>query len=133
MRKQLKNTLLVSILVCLAFSGCQSRVKTHPVDFVERNTALAVDRSRKPFLLVVEIDENGKLRLNRIETGTIADISLLSEKLEAIFEDRERNSNNEKAVVIDPRGEVKKEDVERLIESLEGVKASPIRVVKNDL
>ena len=84
-------------------------------------------------MLVVEIDEDGKLSLNKIETGTIADVSLLSEKLKAIFEDREKTSIEEREVVIDPQGKVKNEDVEKLIENLADVKASPIRVVRNSL
>ena len=134
MRKSLKKSLFILIFVpSLAFLDCRSSVKNYPFEFVDRNAALAPDKSQKPLLLVVEIDENGKLSLNRIETGTIADVSLLSEKLEVIFEDRERNLNIEKEVVIDPKGEIKKEDMEKLIESLVNVKASPIRVIKNGL
>ena len=134
MRKRLKKILLISIFVpSLAFLDCKSSVKNYPVDFIDRNSAFAPDKSQKPLMLVVEIDKDGKLSLNRIETGTIADVSLLSEKLEVIFADRERKSIMEKGVVIDPRGEIKKEDLERLIESLEGAKASPIRVIKNGL
>jgi CHASE2 domain-containing sensor protein len=134
MRKRLKKILLVSISTAsLAFLDCKSSVKNYPVDFVDRNIALAPDKKANSLLLVVEIDESGNLRLNRIEIGTIANVSLLSEKLKAIFEDRARNSNHEREVLIDRRGEIKKEDLERLIECLKSAKASPIRVVKNNL
>ena len=134
MRKGLRKLLIASIFVSsLAFFDCKSTVKNYPIDYVDRNAAFPPDKSRKPSLLVVEIKENGKLSLNRIETGTISDVSLLSEKLEVIFADRERNSNQEKEVVIDPHGEIKKEDLKKLIESLKEVKASPIRVIRNGL
>ncbi|MCA1624810.1 MAG: hypothetical protein LC768_15085 [Acidobacteria bacterium] len=82
-------------------------------------------------MLRVEIDEDGKLSLNKIETGTTADPTLLAEKLKVIFDDREKTSVSEREVVIMPRGEIKNEDVEKLIENLANVKASPIRVIKN--
>jgi hypothetical protein len=37
-------------------------------------------------MLVVKVDENGKLSLNKIETGAIDDLTILSEKPEAIFD-----------------------------------------------
>ncbi len=130
----MKKLLFVTIFVSSpAFLNCSSPAKNHPVEFVDRNAALAPDKNRKPLLLVVEIDEAGKLRLNRIETGTIDDASLLTEKLRVIFEDRANTTIEEREVIIDPRGKIKNEDVERLIESLEKVKASPIRVIKSGL
>lgn len=134
MQKWIKKVLLVSIFVLsLSFLGCKSPVKNYPINFVDRNAVFASDKKTKPLMLVVEIDEDGKLRLNRIETGTIADVSVLAEKLEAIFEDREKTFIEEKEVVIDPRGKIKNADVEKLIESLAQAKASPIRLIKNDL
>ena len=130
----MKKLLLVPVVVSsLALLDCQSRAKNYTVDFVDRNHVFAPGRKAKPLMLVVEIDAGGKLSLNRIETGTIADISVLSEKLEAIFEDREKTFIEEKEVVIDPCGKIKSEDVEKLIETLAEAKASPIRVIKNDL
>ena len=134
MRKRSKKILLISIFILsLSFLDCKSSVKNYPVDFIDRNTILALGKKGKPLMLVIEIDEDGKLSLNKIETGTIADISLLSEKLKAIFDDREKTSIEEREVVIDPQGEIKNEDVEKLIESLAGVEASPIWVIKNNL
>jgi len=132
MQKWLKKILLVSIFVLsLAFLDCKSSVKDYPVNFVDRNTVFALDKKEKLLMLVVEIDEDGKLSLNKIETGTIADVSVLSEKLKVIFDDREKTSIKEREVVIDPQGKIKNEDMEKLIENLADAKASPIRVFKN--
>lgn len=133
MWKWLKKTLLVSnFVLSLAFLDCSSPAKHYQVEFVDRNAALAPDNSRNPLLLIVEVNEAGKLRLNRIETGTIADVSLLTEKLRVIFADRANTSIGERVVIIDPRGKVGNENLERLIESLETVKETPIRVIKNN-
>jgi len=115
------------------FFGCQDSAKSFRVDFVERNAVFALDKKPNPLLLVVEIDENGKLSLNKIKTGTIDDVTELSKKLEAIFDDREKASISEREVMIDPQGKVKSEDLEKLIGNLADVKASPIRVIKNNL
>jgi len=134
MRNSLKKILLISIFVfSLSFLNCKSSVKNYPIDFVDRNTLLALDKKVKPLMLVVEVGEDGRLSLNKIETGTIADITLLSEKLKVIFDDREKTSIAEREVVIDPQGEIKNEDMEKLIENLADVKATPIRVIKNNL
>jgi len=47
-------------------------------------------------MLIVEIEEDGALRLNKIDTGTTRDTSLLAEKLEVIFADRETEGITEK-------------------------------------
>ncbi len=119
--------------VCCAFLSCHSSAKNYLVDLVDRSVVFAPDQKPNPLMLVVEIDENGKLSLNKIRTGTIDDLTELSKKLEAVFDDREKTGLVEKEVVIDLQGEVKNEDLEKLIESLAGVKASPIRVIKNNL
>lgn len=82
--------------------------------------------------LVVEIDENGRLSLNKIETGTIRDLTSLTEKLKIIFDDREKAGIGEREIVIDPQGSVKNADLEKLIEGLAGVKAAPVLIIKNN-
>lgn len=119
-------------MICFTFSGCQDSPKNYRVDLVDRNAVFALDKKPNPLMLVVEIDENGKLSLNKIETGTISDLSVLSEKIKVLFDDREKAGINEREVVIDPQGKVKNEDLEKLIESLAGVKASPIRVIDTE-
>lgn len=118
--------------ICLLFPGCQDSAKNRLVDFVDRSAMLSLDKKPNPLMLVVEIDEDGKLSLNKIETGTISDVSLLSDKLKVIFDDREKASIKERKVVIDSKSKVKSEDLEKLVETLASVKASPIRIVKND-
>ena len=130
----MKKILFAAILAAsLPFVGCKDSVKNHPVQFVDRNTAFSLDNKSNPLRLVVEINENGELRLNKIETGTIEDTTFLSEKLKTIFADREKASISEREIVIDPRGEVEEEDLEMLIESLAGANAEPILIIKSDL
>jgi len=98
---------------------------------VDRCDVLSPDKKPDPLLLVVGITKDGKLSLNKIETGTIADATL-REKIKAIFDDREKTGFVEKEVVINPQGEVETEDLEKLIENLAESKAAPIRLIKNE-
>jgi biopolymer transport protein ExbD len=129
-----KKILPASIfLLALAFLGCGGSAKNYRVDYVDRNAAFLPDQKSNPFMLVIEITEDGRLSLNKIQTGAITDLSDLSEKLEAIFNDREKVGIDEREVIIDRQGKVKNGDLEKLIKSLADVKASPIRIIKNNL
>ena len=119
--------------ICLSFFGCKDSAKNYQIEFVERKIAFSTDIQPNPLKLVVEINEDGKLRLNKIETGAINDPTFLTEKLKTIFDDREKAGINEKEVVIDAQYEVENEDLERLIESLAAANAAPILIVKSNL
>ena len=125
-----KRFILIAVIWIASF-GCQNSVKNYPVDFIDRRAVL-LDNKPNPLLLVVELDESGRLSLNKIETGTISDQSILSEKIKVIFEDREKAGISEREAVIDPQGNVENENMEKLIESLAIAKAAPIRIIKND-
>lgn len=125
-----KRFILIAVIWIASF-GCQNSVKNYPVDFIDRHAVL-LDEKPNPLLLVVEITENGRLSLNKIETGTISDLAVLNGKLQIIFDDREKAGISEKGVIIDPQVNVKDEDLEKLIESLAAVKSAPIRVIKNN-
>jgi len=127
-----RKRLVLIAAIWFASFGCQNSVKNYPIDFIDRRAVL-LNKQPNPLLLVVELDESGRLSLNKIETGTISDLSNLSEKVEVIFEDREKAGISEREIVIDPQGNVKNEDLEKLIESLAAAKAAPIRVIKNNL
>ena len=131
----MKKILFASIfIICLSLFGCRDSAKSYPVNFVDRKTVFPIEnqiRKANPLMLVVEIAEDGKLKLNNIETGTIDDTTLISQKLKAIFDDREKAAIGAREVVVDPQGKVKYEDLEKLIDNLAEVKASPIRVIKN--
>jgi hypothetical protein len=130
----MKNIFRAAILaVCLSPSACKDSAKKYPFDFVDRSDVFSTGKKTDPMLLVVGITVDGRLSLNKIETGTIADTTLLREKVGAVFDDREKNGFVEKEVVIDPHGEVETEDLEKLIECLAEAKAAPIRVVKDNL
>lgn len=119
-------------MICFALSGCQSSPKIVRVDLIDRNSESVPDKKPNPLLLVVGIDENGRLSLNKIETGTISDPAVLNEKLQIIFNDREKAGISDREIVIDPQGSIKNEDLEKLIQSLAGAKAAPIRVIKTN-
>src|SRR5688500_10884643 len=97
------------VLICATFFGCKSSAANHSVEFVDRSAAFSQDILPQPLLLIVEIDEGGRLRLNRIETGTTGDMSSLAEKLEVIFADREKAGIDEREVLIDPKINVETE------------------------
>ena len=129
----MKNILLVSIIALwLTLFGCPSAPKIVRVDLIDRTVAPAPDKRANPLLLIVGIDEKGRLSLNKIETGTIADLKDLNDKLQVVFDDREKAGIGERSVVIDPQIGVKNEDLEKLIENLAAARAAPIRVIKNE-
>jgi biopolymer transport protein ExbD len=123
--------------MALLSPACSSPAESSPVVFVDEADALAGDsgnRSVNPLLLVVEIDGQGKLSLNKIETGTIDNTTILSATLKTIFEDRQKAAIDERGVLVEMNGEVRHEDFEKLIETLSHAEAMPIRVIKgNDL
>ena len=131
--KTFEQVLLIPVfLICVAFFGCESSAATHSIEFIDRSAALSQGISRQPLTLIVEIDDDGGLRLNKIETGTTRDMALLAEKLEVIFDDREKAGINEREVLIDPATTVGSEDFDKLVKTLADLNASPIRVIKND-
>ena len=119
--------------IFLLISGCQESVNTYQVAFVDRSKVFPTGSWGKssidPLMLVVEIGEDGKLSLNKIETGTIES---LTEKIGVIFDDRQKTGVTQREIFIDSKGNVAEQDLERLIESLAEMKAEPIRVIKNE-
>ena len=119
-------------IFCLTVPGCRGAAN-YPVDFVDRSEVFVFKQTPNPLLLVIEIDDDGRLSLNKIEIGMIDDRRVLAEKLAAIFDDRKKSGLVEREVIIAPQGKVKSEDLEKLIESLVEAQASPIRVIKSNL
>ena len=108
------------------FQSCGSVGREPDIKFASRTPGPnVVDRSG----LVVSINSDGKLALNTIETGTIADPAVLSEKLRAVIDDRRRSSVHENEVLIEMVGPVPYEDIEALIMSLKPLQLSRITVV----
>jgi hypothetical protein len=128
--KKVKQILL--ILICAISFGCKSSAADHGVEFVDRSAAFSQGALPQPLMLIVEIDVGGRLRLNKIETGTTRDMSLLVEKLDVILADREKTGIDEREVLIDPKILPETESLEELIRVLADAKASPIRVIRND-
>jgi biopolymer transport protein ExbD len=93
-----------------------------------------------PATLVVELDKNMKLRLNRDEMGSLNDLSPLERTLKEIFRLREdngifRNGTNEveKRIFLKAPPSVGFFDVIKIIESLRKTGASPIGLHIDDL
>lgn len=126
-----KISLFQILIFFLSLVSCQNSANKYQVEYVNRNTVFSSDKTPNPLLLIVEITEDGKIRLNKIETGTIEDHDILAEKLKAIFDDRRRQGNFQREIVIDPKGKIKQMDMEKLIKSLSEAKAAPIVVIKN--
>ena len=125
----MKKTFLPISAVCLLVSGCANSAKNEPVVVVDRSASPAPDRAANPLTLVVRVEASGRLTLNKIETGTTADLSELTENLRAIFADRERVGISRREVQIEPLGEIDEAELENLVENLKAAQASPIRVI----
>ena len=127
----------LALFLSISLQACGSPARSSSVVFVDESDVLAVD-SGEGFVgslsLTVEINGEGKLSLNRIDTGTIGDTTILRDKLKAIFEDRQKESVDERGIFVEMNGTVKHEDFEKLIDALRRTDAAPIRVIKgNDL
>ena len=133
MNTVLKPALTLFLGMPLLCPACSKPTATPAVVFVDGSDAFPADvrdLSVNPLILVVEINSDGKLSLNRIETGTIDDTTILSEKLRVIFEDREKALVEERGVFVEMNGVVKHEDFEKLVEALRHAEAATIRVIK---
>ena len=115
----------------LSLSGCTDSTASYQVRFVERSAVFSDDENLRPLQLVVEINENGKLTLNKIEAGTLSDTTFLSEKLQTIFTDRKKAAINVREVIILPQSRIENEKLEKLIEELRTSDAAPILVIKD--
>ena len=126
------QSLAAGFLIAFVLAGCRVAESGYPVDVIDREVAISLDKRIDPLILVVEITADGKLSLNKIETGTIRDITVLSAALDVVFEDRRAAGISAREVVINPNGEVNGKHLERLIEALTKAKASPIRLIKSE-
>jgi hypothetical protein len=115
----------------ISVSGCTDSARSYPVHLVERSAVFSQDEELNPLRLVIEINENGKLTLNKIEAGTLSDTTFLSEKLKTIFTDRQKAAICTREVIILPRSKIENEELEKLIEALRISDAAPILVIKD--
>ena len=119
------------ITVCLTPGGmilqaCDTDEQPTQVSIIDRATAVF---PYNPEALIVGVDATGKLTLNRIEIGTIADPKVLTEKLEPVFKDRRRSSLGETEILIELTGQVSFDDVSALIASIRPLRPSRIIVM----
>lgn len=128
------NAILVraALFTVLCSADCRTFVRNEPVEFIDRKVAFLRDTKSDPLILIVEITETGKLSLNKIEIGRIDDPAVISEKVSGIFDDREKAGISQREILIEMKGRIKIADLERLIDSLIEVKASPVRIIKNN-
>lgn len=127
-----KAWLALPLTVWLLATACRESAKGPAVLFVDQSEVAGgiADQQTDPLMLMVSIDSRGKLRLNRIETGTIDDTTVLGEKLTAVFNDRGKSSIAEREVLVEMEGTVRHVDLETLIAALTEAGASPINVIK---
>lgn len=123
---------LFAAAVCIAHFGCGRETENYADGFIEQNSAVLIDRNSDPLMLVVEIGDGGKLSLNKIETGTIADAEPLCGKLKTIFEDRRRTRITERGIYVYPKAKTARRDLKYLIEKLAQTDASPIFLIGGD-
>ncbi len=93
-----------------------------------------------PQALVAMLDKDGRLSLNREESGTISDSKKLENKLVEIFKERESNgvfrefSNEvEKTIFLKVSKSVKYGDFIKLVEAVRAAGAQPIGIQIDDL
>lgn len=88
-----------------------------------------------PLTLVVMLDKDGILMLNREDTGRISETELLKNKLDRIFKERESNgvfregtNEVEKTVFLKVSKSGKYGDFIKLVEAVKGARAEPIGI-----
>ena len=124
--RRLRLAVAASLAAGIGFPACDGNGQATQVVMIDRASAKP---AADALALVVGVDKSGKLTLNQIEIGTIADPTILSEKLKAIFEDRRRSSIEETEIVIELTGNVAFDDVGRLIASIRPLRPSRISVM----
>ncbi len=117
------------LLLGLGLAACERPRGARPIEFVARSAVCPSGGKTDPRRLVVAVDERGRLSLNRIEIGRLDDVSVLAEKLVIVFADRERNGDHEREVIVERRGAVDDDDLEKLLDVLGATPAAPIRVI----
>lgn len=117
------------LLLGLGLAACGRPHGERPVEFVARDAVCPAGGKTDPRRLLVTVDERGRLALNRIEIGTLDDVSVLAEKLEIVFADRERNGDHVREVIVERRGAVREDDLEKLLDAVSETRAAPVRVI----
>jgi hypothetical protein len=132
MRNTAEKILLGAICATgISLSACADSAKSYTVRFVERSAVFSEEEELNPLRLVIEISENGKLTLNKIEAGTLNDTRFLSEKLRTIFTDRQKAAISTREVIILPQYKIDNEELEKLIADLRITDAALILVIKD--
>ena len=121
------------VLFCsILASACESTPENRNVFFVDRSVVFPDGEPVEGQMLVVGINKDRMLSLNKFEIGRITEASLLAEKLNAVFDDRRRAGVNEREVIVEMNGAVGSQDLKKLVEMLESIEAGPIRIVRHD-
>ncbi len=101
-----------------------------------------------PLTLVVAVKEGRKIKLNQDDTGTLDDLSVLSTKLQGVFEERTKNHAFDpdlvnrtdltaeemtiKKVYVSGSSSLNEDEVERLVAELKKAGANPVIVLKEE-
>src|SRR4030095_11404152 len=103
---------IIILLVSICLLGCQSRLRSStdstnsPVVIVATTDATSAYSNNDSLKLVLEVNGDGQLRLNKIDIGNISDTSELSKKLKVIFDERTRDGIQNRTVFIEPVKEI---------------------------
>lgn len=131
MRKKLCFSvgIVAATLIC-----CSRPIKESKVTVIQRTgeyTQAARGKKTDPFLLVVEIDVDGNLYLNKVRRGTIDDPSILVDGLNSVFMDRGTHGHAGREVVIDTGTGISQHELENLVGFIDKTEAQPIVVIGN--
>ena len=131
----LKFSLSVSvILVCL--SGCSGPAGQHDARYIDRDGLLVADSQKNDpdsLRLIIDVDQDGHVSLNKIQMGSIQDLGQLHDAMVAIFNDRKRQAIEARDVIVITNSHMDSIDLEDLIDMLSSVDAQVRVIFTSDL
>lgn len=128
------KTIIASEVAILSIAACSGAENAPSVKFVERSKVFGANSgsvSADPLRLIVEIDESGRLTLNRIEVGNINDPKSVTNELRLIFGDRALSRVETREVIVATKGWIDHDLLEKLIDRLRKSNAGPIVIVNS--
>lgn len=130
----LRKRVAAFAIASISVTACSGSNNVSTVTFVDRSKVFAADNDSDPvdpYMLVVEIDEAGRLTLNKIQVGNIIDPDSVKKELKSIFDDREVDRVESREVIVATKGWVSRDNLELLIDRLTDAKAGPIVIVNS--
>lgn len=126
---------LSASIVAATLIGCGGPAKDSKVMVVQRTgeySQAARGEKADPFSLIVEIDVDGNLYLNKVRRGTIDDPSILVDGLNSIFMDRDMQGHTAREVIIDAGTSASRQVIGNLAEFIDKTDAEPIVIINGN-